>query len=128
MSISQKEANDLSAYLANITKNTELEALALVTEEGLRLAFSALPDFNVNPDQLSSMGSVILQSGKDSIAKVGYSDLVEVVLRGINSFMVISSAGRFFLIGASRTIKELGKTVTVFRYYAGKISEQFPEV
>mgnify|MGYP006304577943 CR=1 FL=1 len=127
MSLSQEDADALSSYLANITKNTELEALALVTEEGMRLAFSAIPDYNINPDQLSSMGAVLLQSGKDSVNKVGYSELVEVVLRGEKSFMVISAAGRFFLIGASRSIKELGKTVTVFRYYAKKIAERYPE-
>ncbi len=127
MSLSQEDAENLTAYLANITKNTELEALALVTEEGMRLAFSAIPDYNINPDQLCSMGAVLLQSGKDSVNKVGYNELVEVVLRGTKSFMVISAAGRFFLIGASRSIKELGKTVTVFRYYAKKIAESYPE-
>ena len=38
----------------------------------------------------------------------------------------VSSAGRFFLIGASQVIQDLGKTVTVFRYYAGKIAELYP--
>ena len=73
------------------------------------------------------MGAVLIQAGDDSVTKVGYNKLVEVVLRGKQSFMVLSSAGRFFLIGASRSTKGLGKTVSVFRYYAGKISESYPE-
>jgi predicted regulator of Ras-like GTPase activity (Roadblock/LC7/MglB family) len=128
MSLSEKDAQNLSAYLANITNTTDLEALALVTREGLRLAFSAVPGYDLNPDQLSAMGAVLLQSGLDSVSKIGFNKMLEVVLRGKNSFMVISAAGRFFLIGASRNIKDLGKIVTVFRFYAGKIAESYPEV
>lgn len=127
MSLNETDAQNLSAYLANITNNTELEALALVSLEGMRLAFSAIPGYDINPDSLCAMGAVLLQSGDDSVKKTGFNKLIEVVLRGKKSFMVLSSAGRFFLIGASRSIKDLGKTVTVFRYYAGKIAESYPE-
>lgn len=126
-SLSQSDAEQLSGYLGNITQNTELEALALVSREGMRLAFSAIPEYHIDPDQLCAMSAVLLQSGIDSVEKIGYNKLIEVVLRGIQSYMVLSSAGRFFLIGASRNIKDLGKTVTVFRYYAGKIGESYPE-
>lgn len=125
-SLNESDANELSAYLANITSNTELDALALVSREGMRLAFSAVPGYKINPDSLCAMGAVLLQSGEESVSKIGYNKLIEVVLRSKKSFMVISSAGRFFLIGASQVIQDLGKTVTVFRYYAGKIAELYP--
>ena len=126
-SLNESDANELSAYLANITSNTELDALALVSREGMRLAFSAVPGSQqINPDSLCAMGAVLLQSGEESVKKIGFNQLIEVVLRGKKSFMVISSAGRFFLIGASKVIKDLGKTVTVFRYYAGNIAELYP--
>ncbi|MHA1584652.1 MAG: roadblock/LC7 domain-containing protein [Promethearchaeota archaeon] len=128
MSLSESDAQQLTGYLSNITNNTELEALALVTKEGLRLAFSAVEGYDINPDSLCAMGAVLLQSAEDSVKKIGYNRLIEIVLRGTHSFMVISSAGRFFLIGASRSIKDLGKTVTVFRYYAKKIAEIYPIV
>lgn len=128
MSLTEKDAQNLSAYLANITQTSELDALALVTREGMRLAYSAVEGYNINPDSLCAMGAVLLQSGLDSVVKIGYNKLLEVVLRGKQSFMVISSAGRFFLIGASRSLKDLGKDVTVFRYYAQKIAEAYPDV
>jgi predicted regulator of Ras-like GTPase activity (Roadblock/LC7/MglB family) len=126
MSLSEKDAQNLSAYLANITSSTDLEALALVTREGLRLAYSAVPGYDVQPDSLCAMSAVLLQSGNESVQKVGFNRLLEVVLRGKNTFMVISLAGRFFLVGASRSIKDLGKIVTVFRFYAQKIAESYP--
>ena len=124
--LTQDEAQNLSAFLGNITEHTELEALALVTREGLRLAFSCIPDYNVDPDLFSSLSAVVMQSGQDSIESLGFNNLLEVVLRGGDAFIILSSAGRFFLMGASRKIEDLGKIVTVFRYYAQEISKRYP--
>ncbi|MHA1822227.1 MAG: roadblock/LC7 domain-containing protein [Promethearchaeota archaeon] len=126
--LTPEEAQNLAIYLGKITDNTDLEALALVTREGMRLAFSAIPGYDINPDQLSSMAAVLLQSSEDAVEKMGYDKLSETVVRGKNSFLVIAAAGRFFLIGASREIKDLAKIVSVFRFYAKKIAERYPEV
>lgn len=103
-----------------------MEALALVTREGLRLAFSCIPDYDINPDLFSSMSAVVMQSGTDAVNTLGYHNLLEVVLRGEDAFIILSAAGRFFLMGASREIADLGKIVTVFRYYAGEIGKRYP--
>jgi len=126
--LTQDEAQNLSLFLGNITEHTELEALALVTREGLRLAFSCIPDYNVDPDLFSSLSAVVMQSGQDSIESLGFNNLLEVVLRGGDAFIILSSAGRFFLMGASRKIEDLGKIVTVFRYYAQEISKRYPMI
>lgn len=124
--ITPEEAQNLAVYLGKITQNTELEALALVTREGMRLAFSAVPGYEINPDQLASMSAVILQSSQEAVKNMGYDYLSECVVRGLNAFLVLAAAGRFFLIGASRDIKDLGKVVSVFRYYAKMIAESYP--
>jgi len=124
--LTQDQAHSLSKFLGNITEHTELEALALVTRDGLRLAFSCIPDYEVDPDLFSSLSAVVMQSGYDAIQSLGYNNLLEVVLRGDNSFIILSGAGRFFLMGGSRKIEDLGKIVTVFRYYAGEISKRYP--
>lgn len=125
--LTPKEAQSLSKFLGNITEHTELEALALITTEGLRLAFSSIPTYNLDPDLFSSLSAVVMQSGEDAIATLGYKNLLEVVLRGENAFIILSQAGRFFLMGASRDIKDLGKIVTVFRYYAKEIKKRYPK-
>ena len=122
------EAHSLSKFLGSITEYTELEALALVTRDGLRLAFSCIPDYEVDPDLFSSLSAVVMQSGQDAIDSLGYTDLLEVVLRGGNAFIILSAAGRFFLMGARRKVEDLGKIVSVFRFYAGEISKRYPLV
>lgn len=125
--LTPQEAQSLSRFLGNITEHTELEALALVTREGLRLAFSCIPGYDVNPDLFSSMSAVIMQSGADAILSLGYNNMLEIVLRGEDAFIILSAAGRFFLIGASRKTGDLGKIVTVFRFYAAEISKRYPQ-
>ena len=124
--LTQDQASSLSKFLGNITEHTELEALALVTNEGLRLAFSCIPDYDVDPDLFSSLSAVVMQSGHDAIESLGFSNLLEIVLRGLKAFIILSEAGRFFLMGASRKIEDLGKIVTVFRYYASEIGKRYP--
>ena len=124
--LTPQEAQSLSKFLGNITEHTELEALALVTREGLRLAFSCIPEYNIDPDLFSSMSAVVMESGANAIATMGFNHLLEVVLRGDDAFIILSSAGRFFLLGASRQIGDLGKIVTVFRYYSAEIGKRYP--
>jgi predicted regulator of Ras-like GTPase activity (Roadblock/LC7/MglB family) len=126
VSLTPDEARSLSNFLGNITEHTELEALALVTREGLQLAFSCIPTYEINPDLFSSLSAVVMKSANDAIDTLGYTHLLEVVLRGADAFIILSAAGRFFLLGASRTIADLGKVVTVFRYYSGEIGKRYP--
>ena len=120
------EAQSLSKFLSSITEYSDLEALALITREGLRLAFSAVPGYSVDPDLFASLSAVVMQSGGDAVTALGYTNMLEVILRGDNGFIILSAAGRFFLMGASRQIDELGKVVKIFRYYAGQISVRYP--
>ena len=124
--LTQEQAHSLSKFLGNITEHTELEALALVTNDGLRLAFSCIPDYDVDPDLFSSLSAVVVQSGSDAISTLGYRNMLEIILRGDNGFIILSVAGRFFLMGASRQTADLGKVVKVFRYYSGEISKRYP--
>ena len=126
--LSEAEASNLAQYLGQIISHTELEALALVSRQGDRLAFSAVPGANLNPDMLCSMSAVLLQAGSQSIDRIGYKQLLELVLRGGNAFLVLSDAGRFFLVGASTKLSDMGKIVSVFRYYAKEISTAYPAV
>ena len=126
VSLTPEEATSLSSFLGNITEHTELEALALVTREGLQLAFSCIPSYEVDPDLFSSLSAVVMKSGSDAVDTMGFQNMLEVVLRGENAFIILSAAGRFFFFGASGKIKDLGKVVTVFRYYSSEIGKRYP--
>ncbi len=126
MSLTPEEASSLSRFLGSITEYSDLETLALITREGLRLAFSAVPGYSIDPDLFSSLSAVVVQSGNDAVNALGYTNMLEVVLRGESGFIILSAAGRFFLMGASRQIADLGKVVKIFRYYSSEISKRYP--
>ncbi len=128
MSLTPEEAEGLSKFLGSITEHSELEALALITREGLRLAFSSVPGYNIDPDLFSSLSAVVVQSSTDAISTLGYHDMLETIIRGENAFIILSDAGRFLLMGASRKIEDLGKIVSVFRYYSGEIRKRYPKI
>ena len=104
--------------------NNSFEALALVTNDGLRLAFSCIPDYDVDPDLFSSLSAVVMQSAQDAIAFLGNNRLLEVVLRGTSVFIILRRVGRFFIIGVSRKVEDLDKIVTLFRNYSKKFEEK----
>jgi predicted regulator of Ras-like GTPase activity (Roadblock/LC7/MglB family) len=128
MSLTPEEAEGLSKFLGSITEHSELEALALITREGLRLAFSSVPGYDIDPDLFSSLSAVVVQSSTDAISTLGYHDMLETIIRGENAFIILSDAGRFLLMGASRKIEDLGKIVSVFRYYSGEIRKRYPKI
>jgi predicted regulator of Ras-like GTPase activity (Roadblock/LC7/MglB family) len=125
--LSPQEAESLSKFLGNITKHSELEALALITREGVRLAFSSVPGYDVDPDMFSSLSAVVMQSSNEAINTLGYSSMMETIIRGDDAFIILSDAGRFLLMGASREINDLGKIVSVFRYYSKEIRKRYPQ-
>ncbi|TFG22110.1 MAG: hypothetical protein EU529_11535 [Promethearchaeota archaeon] len=90
------------------------------------MAFSCIPSYEVDPDLFSSLSAVVMKSGSDAIDTLGFHNMLEVVLRGEDAFIILSAAGRFFLMGASRKIQDLGKVVTVFRYYSSEIGKRYP--
>jgi len=128
MSLTPEEAEGLSKFLGSITEHSELEALALITREGLRLAFSSVPGYDIDPDLFSSLSAVVVQSSTDAISTLGYHDMLETIIRGEKAFIILSDAGRFLLMGASRKIEDLGKIVSVFRYYSGEIRKRYPKI
>ena len=114
--------------LVDMLEYSELDALCLITREGLRLAFSAIPGYAIDPDLLSSLGAVVVQSGDDATNSLGYKNTLEVILCGNNSSIFLIATGRFFLICASRQISKLEKNIQVVRHYAGEIAKKYPQM
>jgi predicted regulator of Ras-like GTPase activity (Roadblock/LC7/MglB family) len=116
----------LEPEITYITSNTNIEAIALVTDTGFQIAYAALPTYTVDSDALSGIASAVTMTGKMTMNSVFNEDLSETIIRADNGYIVISNAGRFVLVGAGRDIKNLMNTVKVFRLAAQRIEAMFP--
>ena len=65
-------------------------------------------------------------TSKMSIQNMFQENLSEVIVRAGNGYLVVSSAGRFILVGAGKKIAEMMKTVKIFRVAAQRLATYFP--
>lgn len=116
----------LEPEITFITDQTNIEAIALVTDTGYQIAYAALPTYSVDSDALSGIASALMMTGKMNMQRVFNEPLSETIIRADNGYIVVTNAGRFVLVGAGRDIKNLMKTVKIFRIAAKRIETQFP--
>jgi predicted regulator of Ras-like GTPase activity (Roadblock/LC7/MglB family) len=126
ISVDKEKATKLAKYLSDIAMKSELEALAVVTREGVRLAFKTVGGKEVDPDLMSAISAAMLHVGESAVDKMGFNELWEVIITGEKGYMVLSGAGRLVLIGSGSTMRSIGNTVSIFRKYASLIAELFP--
>jgi predicted regulator of Ras-like GTPase activity (Roadblock/LC7/MglB family) len=123
--MSDDEAKQLAMYLREITLYTELETLALVTKAGRRVAFSSTKGVDIDPDLLSAISAVLLQTGIEAVSKLEFEPLFELIVRGEKGIIVVTDAGPLVLIGAGVKIESLGHVVSVFRHFGREIAALF---
>ncbi len=117
----------LEPEIAYVTANTDIEAIALVSNEGYQIAFAAVPGYTTDSDALSGLASALLMTSKSAMSAVMNEQLNEIIVRAGDGYIVVANAGRFVLVGAGRNIKNLQTTVKVFRTATARISSNFPE-
>lgn len=126
ISLTEHDIELLEPEVAFITENTGVEAVALTTTEGFQIAFAAVPSYHLDSDVFSGLASALTMTGRLTITSVFQKELDEIIVRADNGYIVVSSAGRFVLVGASRLISSLMQTVRVFRQAATRIAQNFP--
>ncbi|MCG3258701.1 MAG: roadblock/LC7 domain-containing protein [Candidatus Heimdallarchaeota archaeon] len=113
LSASQKK--QLVRILKQISLGCDLEALAVVNAEGIKVAFFS--EKGTDPDLLSAVSSAILSTGKMVSNNLAHGDLEQVLIRGEEGFTILASADEYILIGASRDLHNVGLAMQVIKRY-----------
>jgi predicted regulator of Ras-like GTPase activity (Roadblock/LC7/MglB family) len=114
-----KELQDL---MRRIEQSSGLEALAVVTREGIRLA-CAVSD-NVDSDVFSAATATLVNVGEETLRQLSQGTLSEVILRGNKGFTIIMrGTPETLLVGASRDQIRLGYYIGLMKIYATKITK-----
>ena len=119
LSASQKK--QLVRILKQISLGCDLEALAVVNAEGIKVAFFS--EKGTDPDLLSAVSSAILSTGKMVSNNLAHGDLEQVLIRGEEGFTILASADEYILIGASRDLHNVGLAMQVIKRYVPEATE-----
>jgi len=125
LGIGPEEIEKISPQITFITSNADIEAIALVSLEGYQIAFSALPQYQVDGDQFCGLASALLITGSSTIKTLFQEDLSEIIVRAENGYIIVSNAGRLVIVCAGIIIDTLMKTVKVMRVAAKNLASIF---
>jgi predicted regulator of Ras-like GTPase activity (Roadblock/LC7/MglB family) len=125
LGIGPEEIEKISPQITFITSNADIEAIALVSLEGYQIAFSALPQYQVDGDQFCGLASALLMTGSSTIKTLFQEDLSEIIVRAENGYIIVSNAGRLVIVCAGTLIDTLMKTVKVMRVAAKNLATIF---
>ncbi|NHJ48465.1 MAG: hypothetical protein FK733_11835 [Asgard group archaeon] len=114
-------AKELGAVLQQITVETKLGALAIVSEAGQRVAFFAT-NKSIDPIELSAVAAALASTSKLTVNQLSFSPLQDIILRGVNGFIVLKDLGRFYLIGGSTDQQSMPIIVKSLSKHAPKLS------
>ncbi len=127
LGIGPDEIEKISPQITFITSNADIEAIALVSLEGYQIAFSALPQYEVDGDQFCGLASALLMTGSSTIKTLFQEDLSEIIVRAENGYVIVSNAGRLVIVCAGTLIDTLMKTVKVMRVAAKNLAMVFEQ-
>lgn len=119
--LSPGQKKQLVRILKQISLGCDLEALAVVNTEGIKVAFFS--EKGTDPDLLSAVSSAILSTGKMVTGNLTHGDLEQVLVRGEEGFTILASAGEYILIGASRDLHNVGLAMQVIKRYVPETVE-----
>lgn len=122
--LTAEQKTELYTLLQEIVKYTDMDALALVTREGVRVAFFTESD--ADPDLFAAIAAAVLSTGEMVVSRMDHGpEMWEVMVRGETGYTIMANAGRFILIGASRESRSLGLAIRVLRKYAHRVAAIF---
>lgn len=114
---------ELVELLMGLTNYADLDAIAVVSKQGVKLAYFATEESDADPDLMAAVSAALLVQGEMAAQKLELSDLYEVVIRGKDGFVVLSHAGDFLIMGSAKDVTSMGLAVTQMRKYAKEIGK-----
>ncbi len=121
--IDPEKEKELVELLMGLTNYADLDAIAVVSKQGVKLAYFATEESDADPDLMAAVSAALLVQGEMAAEKLYLEELYEVVIRGKGGFVVLSHAGDFLIMGSAKDVTSMGLAVTQMRKYAKEIGK-----
>ncbi|MGV9170351.1 MAG: roadblock/LC7 domain-containing protein [Promethearchaeia archaeon] len=116
-----EKEEELVELLMGLTNYADMDAIAVVSKQGVKLAYFATEESDADPDLMAAVSAALLVQGEMATDKLNLNELYEVIVRGEDGFVVLSHAGDFLIMGSAKDITSMGLAVTQMRKYAKEI-------
>ncbi|MFW9968459.1 MAG: roadblock/LC7 domain-containing protein [Candidatus Thorarchaeota archaeon] len=120
-----EKEKELVELLMGLTNYADLDAIAVVSKQGVKLAYFATEDSEADPDLMAAVSAALLMTGEMAASpdRLDLGELFEVTVRGAKGFCVLSQAGEFLLMGAAKDLTSMGLATTQMRKYAKEVGD-----
>ncbi len=120
--LSEQKKEELSELLRKLESRTELEACAVVSKEGLRIACAVGADLDA--DVYSAASAALVNLGETTLRQLRHGNLIEIIVRGDDGYTILTSAGPgFMIVGSCRNMSRLGYYLALLHRFSAKIAE-----
>ena len=109
--VSKDLAMKLARVLRDITRESKIETLALLSETGARIAFFSTVK-SADPNEMSAIGAALMASTRLALEKIGFDPIQEIIARGERGFLFLRALDKFVLVGGASD-KQTFKEVTI---------------
>ena len=73
---------ELVELLMGLTNYADLDAIAVVSKQGVKLAYFATEESDADPDLMAAVSAALLMTGDMAASKLELNELFEVIVRG----------------------------------------------
>ncbi|MHA1312980.1 MAG: roadblock/LC7 domain-containing protein [Candidatus Helarchaeota archaeon] len=121
MSLTKEQADKLTTLLNKLEARTELEACAVVTREGLRIACAVAAEMDA--DVYSAASAALVNLGETTLAQLKHGNLKEIIVRGDEGYTILTQAGnQYMVVGSCKKLSRMGYYLALLHRFSNKVA------
>ncbi|MHA1264135.1 MAG: roadblock/LC7 domain-containing protein [Candidatus Helarchaeota archaeon] len=119
--LSEETKQTLTNLLQKLEARTELEACAVVSKEGMRIACAVGADLDA--DVYSAASAALVNLGETTLRQLRHGTLKEIIVRGDDGYTILTSAGpKHMIVGSCKNTSRMGYYLALLHRFSNKVA------
>ena len=120
--LSEQTKQTLTNLLLKLEARTELEACAVVSKEGMRIACAVGAELDA--DVYSAASAALVNLGETTLKQLRHGTLKEIIVRGDDGYTILTSAGpRHMIVGSCKNTSRMGYYLALLHRFSSKVAQ-----
>jgi predicted regulator of Ras-like GTPase activity (Roadblock/LC7/MglB family) len=119
--LSEDVKHELTELLRKLESRTELEACAVVSKEGMRIACAVGAELDA--DVYSAASAALVNLGETTLKQLRHGSLKEIIVRGDDGYTILTSAGKaHMIVGSCKNMSRMGYYLALLHRFSNKVA------